>query len=148
MSVAPGCNVATVSEDATRSVTRPLTRLHQRASSAVLVALIMFFGSLGMWLVMPIGWLWIGSQVQASSGSMGLGLLVVAAGVVATLGLGVPSLSWLSHRYRAIRLARGLRDNSRQLVESVVALSAAVAIAIFFVWFMLFAGTGLAPVGI
>ena len=41
-------------------------------ASALLTALIMVGASLLLWIGVPAGWLWIGSQIQAESDSVGL----------------------------------------------------------------------------
>ena len=38
-----------------------------------------------LWLGTPLLWLWVGSQIQGSTDSLGLALLVMAAGVLVTV---------------------------------------------------------------
>ena len=52
-------------------------------ASAALV-LVMFAGCLFMWVGVPLGWLWIGSQVQGS-GSLGTALMVTMLGIVISI---------------------------------------------------------------
>ena len=51
------------------------------ASSALV--LIMLAGCLFLWIGVPLGWLWIGSQVQGSA-SLGTAMLVTMLGITAT----------------------------------------------------------------
>ena len=41
--------------------------------SGVILILIMLGGGLVLWVGVPVGWLYIGSQIQASTGSLGHG---------------------------------------------------------------------------
>jgi hypothetical protein len=115
---------------------------------AVLVVLIMFIGSLVLWIGTPLLWLWVGSQIQGGSGSLGGALGAMFVGAVATIGF----LSWvlvsLSNIYRANCLARGLDDPGHFVLEGVLVVSAGFTIVAFGVWFFFFAGTSPVPIGI
>lgn len=120
-----------------------------RIGAGALVALaIMSVGSLGLWLGTPLLWLWIGSQVQGGTSSLSLALLVMAAGVLVTVWLATKLLSRLSEAYRANAIARGLPDPGHRVLESVMIAAAGVAILVFGVWFLLFAGASPVPLGI
>ena len=71
---------------------------------ATLVLLIMFIGSLVLWIGTPLLWLWVGSQVQGATSSLGTALGVSFIGVVATIGLLALVLAKLSDVYQANRL--------------------------------------------
>jgi len=58
---------------------------------AMLVLLIMFIGSLGLWVGTPLLWLWVGSQIQGSTQSLGAAIGAAFVGVVLTIAL----LAWL-----------------------------------------------------
>ena len=51
--------------------------------SGLLVAL-MLLGCLFLWVGVPLGWLWIGSQVQGSA-SLGAALMLTMFGVIVTV---------------------------------------------------------------
>ncbi|MEA2391880.1 MAG: hypothetical protein QOK31_1989 [Solirubrobacteraceae bacterium] len=119
-----------------------------RGSSAFVLLLIMFCGSLMLWIGIPVGWLWVGSQVQGSTGSVGAAIAAMLVGVVATVLAAIPVLGWLSNRYRAIRVARGLEDTGHFALEVVLVTSAGVAITGFSVWFFAFSGSSPFPVSI
>jgi hypothetical protein len=122
--------------------------LLQRGSAAALLLLIMFSGSLMLWVGIPLGWLWVGSRVQASTGSVGAAIAAMLVGVVVTVVAAVPVLGWLSNRYRQIRVARGLEDTGHFALEVVLVSSAGVAITAFCVWFFAFSGSAPIPLGI
>jgi hypothetical protein len=110
-----------------------------------LVVLIMFIGSLVLWVGTPLAWLWIGSQIQAAA-SLGAALGVMAIGVVVTIIVLVTILVRLSDLYRAMSRARGHDDPGHFVLEGVLVVSAGVAIAGFAIWFFFFAGTSPIPV--
>ena len=117
-------------------------------AGAILVVLIMFIGSLVLWIGTPLAWLWIGSQIQGATASLGAALGVMFPGVVITIALLATLLSKLSNVYRANCRARGLDDPGHFVLEGVLVVSAGFTLAAFVVWFFLFAGTSPVPVGI
>jgi hypothetical protein len=115
---------------------------------ATLVLLIMFIGSLVLWIGTPLLWLWVGSQVQGATASLGTALGVSFIGVVATIMLLAGVLAKLSNVYQANRRARGLEDTGHYVLETVLVVSAGLTLAAFVVWFFFFAGASPVPVGI
>jgi hypothetical protein len=114
---------------------------------AVMALTIMFVGSLGLWIGTPLLWLWVGSQVQGETSSLSLALLVMAVGVLVTVWLAARLLVKLSEAYRANTVARGLPDPGHRVLESVLIAAAGLAILVFGVWFLLFAGASPVPLG-
>ena len=125
----------------------PARRLLLASESAGLLVLIMFVGSLVLWVGVPAGWLWIGSQLQASSsmatavGSMMIGMLLTIAAVVA-------GLAWLSRKHAELQEARGVPESETTALELVLVVSAVVAVVGFFVWFFGFSGTSPIPLNL
>ncbi len=115
---------------------------------ATLVLLIMFIGSLVLWIGTPLLWLWVGSQIQGATSSLGTALGVSFIGVIATIMLLAGVLAKLSNVYQANRRARGLEDTGHYVLETVLVVSAGITLAAFVVWFFLFAGASPVPVGI
>ncbi len=109
--------------------------------------LIMFTGSLGLWVGTPLLWLWVGSQVQASSDSLGTALGVAFLGAVLTIVALIMLLSRLSIIYRANALARGRRDPGHLVLEGVLVVSATVSLIGFGIWFFLLSGAEPIPLG-
>jgi hypothetical protein len=122
--------------------------LLRNGAGAVLVVLIMFIGSLGLWVGTPLLWLWIGSQVQGATDSLGVALGVMFIGVPATVMLVASLLAKLSNVYRYNRRARGMEDPGHLVLEGVLVVSAGVTLTGFAVWFFFFAGTSPVPLGI
>jgi hypothetical protein len=117
-------------------------------TGAVLVVLIMFIGSLVLWLGTPLLWLWIGSQVQGATSSLGTALGLMFIGVPVTVVLIGVLLGKLSDVYRANCRARGHSDPGHFVLEGVLVVSAAITITVFVVWFFFFAGASPVPTGL
>ena len=116
--------------------------------AAVLVVLIMVIGSLVLWLGTPLLWLWIGSQIQASTSSLGAAIGATFLGAVLTIVLVAAVLARLSNFYRANCVARGMRDPGHFVLEMVLVVSAGLSIVAFAVWFFFLSGAEPLPVGI
>lgn len=117
-------------------------------AGAAMVVLIMFIGSLVLWIGTPLLWLWVGSQIQGATESLGTALGAMLIGVVVTILVLSMLLVWLSNVYRANRRARGLEDPGHFVLEGVLVVSAGVALAGFAIWFFFFAGASPVPIGI
>jgi hypothetical protein len=115
-------------------------------ASALIVFLIMIFGGLVLWIGVPVGWLWIGSQIQGSTGNVGTAIGAMFLGVLVSVVILAMGLGWLNRRYMELRRARGLQDTASPL-ERVMVITAAIAVVGFTVWFLGVAGPGptLAP---
>src|SRR5437763_13617522 len=122
--------------------------LLKTGAGAVLVVLIMFIGSLVLWIGTPLLWLWIGSQVQGATASLGAAIGTSFVGVVLTITLLASVLGKLSNVYRANCRSRGLADPGHVVLEGVLVVSAGFTLAAFVVWFFFFAGTSPVPIGI
>ena len=117
------------------------------AGTAFLLAM-MFAGSLGLWVGIPLFWFWVGGQVQGATGSVGAAAGVVLLGVVASIVGAVPVLSWLAHKHAAAREARGLEDYGWAPLEGVLTVSAIIAIVLFVLWFFVLSGAEPLPLGL
>jgi hypothetical protein len=120
----------------------------QTGSGAVLVVLIMFTGSLVLWIGTPLLWLWVGSQIQGHTSSIGSAIGVMFIGAVVTIALVSWVLVSLSNIYRANCRARGMDDPGHFVLEGVLVVSAGFTIVAFCIWFFFFAGASPVPIGI
>ncbi len=126
---------------------------------AALIAL-MAVGSVILWLGIPIGWLWIGSQVQADSQSPGFApYMLVLAGIVVSIAVMAKLLAMLNRSYKRVagddavvrvrmpwhRSMRGEDDSRppRSVLDIVMVISVSSALFLFGVWFFFFAGSPL-----
>lgn len=116
-------------------------------ASAVLTGVIMVGASLLLWIGVPAGWLWVGSQIQGSTGNIGTAIAVMLIGAIVS----IVALAWVLGRlnrvHEHLREARGADASGPPLLEVVLVVTAAVALVCFAIWFFVFAGPGpeLAP---
>jgi hypothetical protein len=115
------------------------------SESAALLVAMMFLGSVALWIAMPMGWLWIGSRLQAATGSVGVALLVMMAGFVASTAMLVTSLTWLNRRHVEVRAARGRDLRGPTALERVLVGSGMLALLAFGVWFFGFSNASPFP---
>ena len=125
-----------------------MRRVLMTGIGATLVVLIMFIGSLVLWVGTPLLWLWLGSQVQGATNSLGAAMGTMFFGAVGTILVLAGLLGRLSNTYRANCLARGRDDPGHGVLEGVLVISAGITLAGFVVWFLLFAGASPIPLGI
>jgi hypothetical protein len=114
----------------------------------MLVVVIMFLGSLGLWVGTPLLWLWLGSQIQGATESLGAALGAMFVGVVLTITILASVLAKLSDVYRSNCVARGMSDPGPVVLEAVLVVSAGLTITLFVIWFFFLAGASPVPVGI
>jgi hypothetical protein len=94
----------------------------------------------------PLGWLWIGSQVDYLTGYVTAGIGTIMIGCLASLLLTMALAKRVDHAWKLVRRAAGHRQE-RGALERIFATSVAVALALFTVWFFVIQGPGpsLAP---
>jgi hypothetical protein len=116
-------------------------------ASALLTGVIMVGASLLLWIGVPAGWLWIGSQVQGSTGSVGSAIAVMLVGAIASIVGLAYVLGRLNRVHEHLREARGAESTGPPLLEVVLVVTAAIALVGFAIWFFVFTGPGpeLAP---
>jgi hypothetical protein len=131
-----------------RSILMEMRAVLRTGAGGVLVVMIMLIGSFGLWVGTPLLWLWVGSQVQGATQSLGTAFAAAFGGAVAT----VVALAWvlakLSDVYRGNRRTRGLDDTGYVVLEVVLVVSAGLTVAAFLIWFFLLAGANPVPVDI
>jgi hypothetical protein len=108
----------------------------------------MVLASAVLWAGVPFGWLWVGSQIQAATDSLGLALLAMAAGIGASIALLLKLLGWLNLQYAHARERRGLESYGNVALEGVMAVSAGLALVSFCIWFFLFSGSSPVPLNL
>jgi hypothetical protein len=127
--------------------------------AALLLVLLMALGSVFLWIVVPIGWLWIASHAtDTSAPTLGPYLLIIFA---------IPVTMWLVGKllFRTNRLYerltgtdaevrvqlpwhKSLRDSADSgrrttVLDIVMIASVSIALLGFGIWFFLFAGSSL-----
>jgi hypothetical protein len=94
----------------------------------------------------PLGWLWIGSQVDYLTGYVTAGIATIMLGCLASLMITLAVAKRVDHAWKLVRRAAGHRQD-RGALERIFATSVGVALVAFAVWFLLIEGPGpsLAP---
>jgi hypothetical protein len=130
-----------------------------RGAAALLLILLMAVGSIAMWLVVPIGLVYLASQLQDSSQpSLGPYLVVIFGLPIGMVIIGkiLGRLDRYYHRVtgteRDVRVQlpwmksmRGERDSTRpfRMLNVVMVVSVALAGLCFGIWFFFFAGSSI-----
>jgi uncharacterized membrane protein YbhN (UPF0104 family) len=112
--------------------------------SALLVALMML-GCLALFIAVPLGWLWIGSQIQGSA-SLGTALAATMVGVISTVFVMSAILSWLNRKHAELRESRDLPSSRGGALEPILVTSAGIAALGFAIWFFGFSGSSPVPI--
>lgn len=138
---------------------RSLARAIAAAPAALLLIVLMALGSVMLWIGIPVGWLYLASQlVDTSQPTLGPYILIIF-GIPITMvifGKALFSLdrafervtgrrSETSFRPAWLKSMRGERTTARRLtvLEGVMIISVSLALLAFGVWFFLFAGSSL-----
>jgi hypothetical protein len=111
-----------------------------RALASVFVAILEIALCLSIFGPQPLGWLWVGSQVEAA-GSLSFGLAVAFIGTVTTIVITV----WLGKRLERVWGAlhpQAASEGRVGLFETAFVLSTLIAVIGFAIWFFVFAGPG------
>ena len=96
---------------------------------------------LSAWGPQPVGWMWIGSQIDYATGSVFLGIVTAFLGLIGTLIVTLVVAARLDHLWRLLRRAAG-HDQRDGALGRIFVVTAIVAAAGFTVWFLLLEGPG------
>jgi hypothetical protein len=145
----------TVREEQSSSIVKTIAK----TPAVILVLLLMAAGSILLWLAIPVGWIWIASQmVDSSQPTLGPYLLILFAVPISMYLAGKLLFrldgvyARLTGREDEVRLQmpwhksmRGERESSRKptVLEAVMVTSVSVALLGFAFWFFVFAGSSL-----
>jgi hypothetical protein len=99
--------------------------------------------SLLCWGPIPLGCLWIGSQVDYLSGSVSFGILVSFIGLLVFLFGALAILRRLDQAWILVRRAAG-HDQRTGILGRVFAITAVICALIFTFWFVVINGPGVA----
>ena len=126
------------------------------------LVVLMSIGGFAMWIVTPVAWLWIGSQLTESRRPDGTLYVLVAVGIIGTMTVLGLLLGRMNKIHGAItgRITATTVRNSRlawtrpmagadegrapvNALEVIMVVCVVIAGILFFVWFFLFAGSSL-----
>jgi hypothetical protein len=119
------------------------SELRQRFDGSLAGVLIaaMTFLSLLCWGPIPLACLWLGSECDYLSGSVGLGILVAFIGLFALLFGALMLLRRLDQAWILVRRAAG-HDQRTGVLGRIFGITAAVCAVVFTVWFVVIHGPG------
>jgi hypothetical protein len=111
------------------------------AAGTIAVALIELLLCLSIFGPQPIGWIWVGSQVNFATDSLMTGLATAFMGSVVSICATV----WIARRIEAAWVSRN-RDapwpGGRGLFETALVVATLLAVVGFVFWFLVIAGPG------
>ena len=94
----------------------------------------------------PLGWLWVGSQVQYLTGAVTAGISTIMLGCLVSLMLTMALAKRVDNWWKLVRRAAGYHQE-RGMVEWIFAFSVLFVAVVFGFWFLVIQGPGpmLAP---
>ncbi|HEU4658139.1 MAG TPA: hypothetical protein VFR97_11460 [Capillimicrobium sp.] len=127
---------------------------------ALLLILLMALGSIAMWIVVPVFWIWLAAKLQEGKAQPTLGpYLLILVGIPVTMFAVAKALAQLNVAYGKVtgvtprvrmqmpwhKSMRGERDSGHQatVLDVVMLVSVSIALVAFAIWFFLFAGSSL-----
>ena len=91
-------------------------------------------GILVIWGPIPVAWMWVGGRVYDATGSIAADAGLIFLGFIATTVLGIAALSRLDGIWVALRRRAG-HDQQEGALTQVVAISVALGLVLFTVWY-------------
>jgi hypothetical protein len=129
-----------------------------KLSAALLIGL-MAIGSVVLWIGVPLGWIWLASNIVDSSEPSMTPYVMVLVGIPLTMVVVGKGLAQLNRVYGevtgttpTVRVVlpwqRSLRDDRnaghpRTVLDVVMVCSVTIALILFALWFFLFAGSSI-----
>ncbi len=130
-----------------------------RKALAALIVVGMAVAAMTLWIGIPLGWLWIGSQlVDSSQPSMGP-YMVVAVGIIASVVIDALLIARLNREYQRVtgsrgnvrvqlpwmKSMRGEREKPREMtvLDAIMVGTVALAALTMLLWFIFLAGSPL-----
>ena len=89
----------------------------------------------------PLGWMWVGSQVEYQTDLVTAGISTIMLGSVASLFLTMVLAKRVDHAWKLVRRAAGHRQESGAL-ERIFVMSVVIAAGVFLFWFLIIQGPG------
>jgi hypothetical protein len=115
----------------------------RRRDSVLAAALLVLMTVIGVsfWGPVPAGCLWLGSQIDYWTNSVGVGILSAFLFMLAALFMGLAGMKRLDHVWILVRRAAG-HDQREGAIGRIFAISAAIGVVLFTIWLLVFAGLG------
>src|SRR3954451_11247024 len=94
-----------------------------------------------LWGPQPIGWLWVGSQVNYQTDSVVAGISTAFVGMLATLFITLALAKRVDHAWRLVRRAAGYQQREGAL-NKIFIISLMIVGSVFLFWFFILEGPG------
>jgi ABC-type uncharacterized transport system permease subunit len=94
-----------------------------------------------LWGPQPVGWLWVGSQVDYQMDSVVAGITVAFVGMLATLFITLALAKRVDHAWRLVRRAAGYEQREGAL-NKIFIISLLIVGTAFLIWFFIVEGPG------
>ncbi|HEX8105536.1 MAG TPA: hypothetical protein VF533_23170 [Solirubrobacteraceae bacterium] len=120
---------------------RDLRRMRLDSALANLVLLAEIVLCLTLWGPQPLGWLWVGSQIDYWSGSVMLGIVAAFLGLLATLMVTLAIAARVDGLWRILRRAAG-HDQQEGVLGRIFMVTAVICGGAFVFWFLIIEGPG------
>ena len=121
--------------------TRDKRRMRIDSALANLVLLVEVLLCLTLWGPQPVGWMWVGSQVDYLTGSVMLGIVTAFVGLLVTLFLTLGVAARIDGLWRILRRAAG-HEQQEGILGRIFMISAIVVGSAFVFWFLIIEGPG------
>ena len=105
---------------------------------AGLLLVLLVVACVGLWIGVPIAWLWIGSQVQGATDNVGAAIGVMIPGFTVSVILLMAVLGAITRAYQRARVARGRDDTGNFPLETTLVGTAMLSLVALVVWFLAF----------
>jgi hypothetical protein len=96
---------------------------------------------ISVWGPQPLGWLWVGSQVNYWTDSVSAGILTAFAGMILTLFITLALARRVDHAWKLVRRAAGYRQE-KGMLETIFVITLIIVSAAFWFWFFIIEGPG------
>lgn len=116
----------------------------RRTADRVLAAALLLLETLlcvSLWGPQPLGWLWVGSQVDYLTGSVTAGISVAFVGMLITLFITLALAKRVDHAWRLVRRAAGYEQREGAL-NKIFVIALMIAGSAFLFWFFVIVGPG------
>ncbi len=100
----------------------------------------------GLWIGVPVGWLWIGSQVQGATDNVGAAIGVMIPGFTISVIALMAILGTINQGYQRARVKRGREDTGSFPLETTLVCTAMLSLVGFVVWFVAFNDSAPLPI--
>jgi hypothetical protein len=96
---------------------------------------------LSLWGPQPVGWLWVGSQVNYWTDSVVAGIVTAFVGMLITLFLTLAIAKRVDHAWRLVRRAAGYEQREGAL-NKIFIIALLIVGSAFLFWFLIIEGPG------